>query len=453
MQTHVFPLSRFLLLQLAFVLLPLHSAVAGLPFAVNGQQLPTLAPMLENATPAVVHIATQGRTGGSSRHAEDPLFEYFFGERRQSHRRTRGLGSGVVLDAAKGYIVTNGHVVEDADNIKVTLKDGRSFEATVVGTDPDADVAVIKVDATGLTAIPFADSSHLRVGDFVIAIGNPFGLTQTATSGIISALGRSGLGIESYEDFIQTDASINPGNSGGALVNLKGELVGINTAILGPNGGNIGIGFAIPINMVKGISEQLIEFGEVRRGYLGVGIQDLTPELARAFNIRGKRGAVVAQVEHGSAADVAGIEPGDVVTSVNGISIDDASALRTRIGLLRIGTKVKMEVIRKGKTHVVTANIEAPVMQKVTRQGLGKRLDGAMLESVTIDGTAAVIIASVEPGSTADRAGLSEGDIILSVNRQRVSDVDDVVNAIKLSDKRLLLNVVRDGRGLFLLLQ
>lgn len=439
------------LLLLAFLLFPLQSALAALPFAVNDQPLPTLAPMLEVATPAVVHIATQGRS--AVRRSEDPVLEHFFGQRRPSTRRTRGLGSGVVFNAEKGYIVTNGHVVEDTDNIKVTLKDGRSFDATVVGTDPDADVAIIQIKASGLTAIPLADSSNLRVGDFVVAIGNPFGLSQTATSGIVSALGRHDLGIESYEDFIQTDASINPGNSGGALVNLRGELVGINTAILGPSGGNIGIGFAIPINMVKGISDQLIEFGEVRRGRLGIGIQDLTPELARAFNIQGKRGAVVAQVEQGSAADRAGIEPGDVVTRVNGVPVDDASALRTRVGLLRIGTEVEMEIIRKGETQIVKASLEAPVMQKVTRHGFGKSLEGAMLESVSIDGDAAVLVASIESGSTADRAGLSEGDIILSVNRQSVSDVEEVVEAIKLSDKSLLLNIIRDGRGLFLLLQ
>ena len=427
-------------------------AHSGLPGAVGGQALPTLAPMLEEATPAIVHIATQGRTSGRSRASSDP-FEQFFGRRPSKQQQTRGLGSGVIINAAKGFIATNAHVIEDADVITVTLKDGRSVEAQLIGADPEADIAVIRIEAGQLAEIPLANSDLLRVGDFVVAIGNPFGLKQTATSGIVSALGRTGLGIESYENFIQTDASINPGNSGGALVNLRGELVGINTAILGPNGGNIGIGFAIPVNMVTAITEQLIEHGEVRRGRLGVGIQDLTPELAAAFNLKRRGGAVVSQIEHGSPADIAGLEVGDVVTAVNGASVANASRLRNSVGMLRIGTKVTLDVLREGKALKITADVKEPERREVVGKQLSKRLDGATFEDAEIDNQQAVIVTSVEPGSPAERSSLAEGDLIISVNRRRVSSISEMKAAAEINDKALLLNIVRDGRGLFLLIQ
>ncbi len=329
-----------------------------LPLAVDGQPLPSLAPMLERVLPAVVHIATRGRpAAGAAR--RDPLFERFFGA-PPGDEVEEGLGSGVIIDARRGHVVTNAHVVEGAESIRVTLRDGRHFSARLLGSDPAADIAVLRIAPDHLTALPLADSSRLRVGDFVVAIGNPFGLEQTVTSGIVSALGRRGLGIESYEDFIQTDASINPGNSGGALVNLRGELVGINTAILGPNGASIGIGFAIPVNMARAIAEQLVQYGEVRRGRLGIGIQDLTPELAGAFHIRPTRGAVVAQVVPGSAAERAGLRVGDVIVRVNGRPVRDASQLRNEVGLLRVGSRVELEVMRDGKSLRLSTEVAPP---------------------------------------------------------------------------------------------
>ena len=309
-----------------FVLLTLGclSTQAALPLAVDGEALPSLAPMLERTTPAVVNIATRGQ---SKRRLElplpnDPLFRHFFDipgiERIQE---TSSLGSGVIIDAEQGYILTNNHVISDAYEVTVTLTDGRELFAEIIGRDPDTDVAVIKIPAQDLTAVTITDSSKIRVGDFVVAIGNPFGLGQTVTSGIVSALGRSGLGIESYEDFIQTDASINLGNSGGALVNLRGELVGINTAIFGSGNGNpgsIGIGFAIPINMAYGIMQQLIKHGEVKRGRFGARGQDLTAQLAQAFNISLSNGFIITQIESDSPAAKAGLQVGDVIVAANG---------------------------------------------------------------------------------------------------------------------------------------
>ncbi len=424
---------------------------ATIPAYVDGQPVPSLAPMLDKAKPAIVHIATTSRAAAA--HGMDPFFEHFFGTVPKRQDKNRGLGSGVIYDASKGYIITNAHVVEDADDITVTLSNGHSEKARLVGADPEADIAVLQIKAKGMQGITFADTSKLRVGDFVVAIGNPFGLKQTVTSGIVSALGRTGLGIESYENFIQTDASINPGNSGGALVNLKGEVVGINTAILGPNGSSIGIGFAIPANMAKSIADQLIEYGEVRRGRLGVGIQDLTPALARAFNITRQEGAVVSQVDDGSPADKAGIEVGDVIVAVNGDPIRGSSELRNYIGLLRIDSKIKLKLVRDGKPMQLTAVIEAPPSSNLQGNRLSDKLAGAYFQDVTIDGDPAIAVAAVERGSPADRAGLAEGDIIVSVNRQRVGNSSDMADAIALNDRALLMNIIRDGRGLFLLIQ
>src|SRR5690625_927487 len=283
---------------LALLMGPATLAASPLPAAVEGEELPTLAPMLERVQPTVVNIATSGRARVQENPLfQDPSFRRFFDLPQQPReRRTSSLGSGVIVDADNGYILTNHHVIQRADEITVTLNDGREIEATVVGSDPETDLAVIQVEADGLSAIEIADSEQVRVGDFVIAIGNPFGLGQTVTSGIVSALGRTGLIPEGYEDFIQTDASINPGNSGGPLVNLRGELVGINTAILSPAGGNVGIGFAIPTRMASNVMQQLIEHGEVRRGMLGVSVQDLTPELAEAFDITTTtRGVIITE--------------------------------------------------------------------------------------------------------------------------------------------------------------
>ncbi len=316
--------------------------------------------MLEQVMPAVVNISTKTRI----RYEEnpllrDPFFRHFFDiPSMPREREQQSLGSGVIVDADKGYIITNYHVIGKADQITVTLFDRRNFDASVVGSDPDTDIALIRIKAPGLIALSKGNSDSLRVGDLVVAIGNPFGLGQTVTSGIVSALGRSSLGIEGYEDFIQTDASINPGNSGGALVDTAGYLIGINTAIIGPSGGNIGIGFAIPINMATQIMDQIIQFGNIHRGQVGVQVQDLTPDLARSFDISIDKGAIIADVVHGSPAAKAGLSRGDVVTAVNGNPVDSAAKLRNVIGLARVGDTVTLNVLREGDERLVRVRIE-----------------------------------------------------------------------------------------------
>jgi serine protease Do/serine protease DegQ len=437
------------------------SAFAALPVAVGGAELPSLAPMLQRITPAVVNISTKGKTRVSSSLFNDPLFQRFFnlpGIERE--KETSSLGSGVIVDAENGYILTNNHVIEDAIEITVTLSDGRTARAEILGRDPETDIAVIKIRAVNLTNIRFADSSRLRVGDFVVAIGNPFGLGQTVTSGIVSALGRSGLGIESYEDFIQTDASINPGNSGGALVDLRGDLVGINTAILGGgNGhrGNIGIGFAIPINMARDVMSQLIEYGEVRRGRLGVQAQDLTPELAQAFDIELGYGAVVTRIEQGSPAQKAGLKVGDVIVQANGRAVRSSVDMYNLVGLMRIGQVVELDIIREGKAGLIQATIQK--MEVVTLDGgeIHFRLAGAGIgeikESDMLKGKVEYLEArSVEPGSVAWQTGLREGDIILSINRQRVTTFEQAYAAAQ-GSRSLLLNIQRGSQSMLLLVK
>ncbi len=438
------------------------AASAALPLMVDGDGRPTLAPMLKEVTPAVVNISTKSHVKMQQNPLfNDPFFRRFFNlpeMQPQQERQRQALGSGVIVDADEGYILTNNHVVENADEITVTLHDKRHFEARIVGRDPDADLAVIQVDAEELTELPMADSDTLQVGDFVVAIGNPFGLEQTVTSGIVSALGRSGLGIEGYENFIQTDASINPGNSGGALVDLNGELVGINTAILGPAGGNVGIGFAIPSNMARQIMVQLIEYGEVRRGQLGIMIQDVTPELADAMGIRRNSGAVIAQVVKGSAADRAGLKVGDVVVALNGKPIHSSAQLRNAVGLLRVGEKVKLSLIRNGREKVVRVRIAEPEKVSATAAGLSEQLSGAVLGAITDNHPLAgrvegVEVIDVERGSPAARAGLRKGDIIVTVNRQPVSSVEDVRRAAAKSKRGILLNIRRGNGALFLVIR
>jgi Do/DeqQ family serine protease len=430
---------------------------AALPVSADGQELPSLAPMIEKTRPAVVNIATRGSMDIQNQPLlNDPLFQRFFKgfENIPQRKEVKSLGSGVIIDADAGYIVTNYHVIEGADEIAVTLYDGTQLEAKIIGSDPEADVAILKVDHDNLTHIPFADSSKLRVGDFTVAIGNPFGLGQTVTSGIVSALGRTGLGIEGYEDFIQTDASINPGNSGGALVNLRGELIGINTAILASGGsGNVGIGFAIPINMVREIIDQLIEFGEVRRGMLGVIMQNLTPELAGAFGLELHQGVVISQVVDDSAASKAGLQAGDVVSEINGVPVKSASAMRNMVGLMRVGAKMDITVIRDGAQKQLTAYIQDEVEQAVTGDKLNPRLAGATIESHDENGSNYLVVADVARGSAAWNARIRKDDLILSVNRAPVKTLADLKKMVKMSDEQILFNVQRGQTALFILIQ
>jgi len=372
----------------------------------------------------------------------------------------QGAGSGAIIDN-EGYILTNYHVIQDSRRLEVTLADGSKWQGKLVGTDPDNDLAVIKIDAPShkLTVIPMGDSDHLLVGQKILAIGNPFGLGQTVTSGIISAMERSGLGIEGYENFLQTDASINPGNSGGALVNLRGELIGINTAIFSKSGGNIGIGFAIPINMAYDIMQQLIEHGEVKRGRLGAQAQDLTPQLAQAFNIPFRRGAVVAHVDKNSPADLAGLKPGDVIIELNGKAVKNADMLRNAMGLLRIGQSVQMKVLRDKKVLSLTATVAKPDMTEETVAGkkLHRHLAGTVLQNIQPDSKLygrieGVIISSVEPGTPAATTGLRRGDIITSANRKNIKNIKELQTAIN-SNKSLLINIRRGNGSLFLFLQ
>ncbi len=425
------------------------------PLSVEGQALPSLAPMLKKAMPAVVNISTKTKIEVAEHPLmRDPVFRRFFEiPNMPRHRETSSLGSGVIVDAKNGYIITNNHVIDKADQIQVTLSDSRQLTAKLLGSDPESDVAVIKVEPKNLTELPVADSSHLQVGDFVVAIGIPFGLGQTVTSGIVSALGRSGLGIEGYEDFIQTDASINPGNSGGALVNLNGELIGINTAILAPNGGNVGIGFAIPSNMVTNIKNTLVEHGSVKRGQLGIGIQDLNPELAQAFGLEQTQGAVITNVQPKSPAAKAGLEPGDIVLSINDKRIKSSQEIRNQIGLLPIGEEVKLEILRHGETETVSAEIGTPKIAQEDGQKIHQKLAGMLLGNTTSNDPAeGVKIEKIHTGSYAFQAGLRPGDIIVSVNRQPIASLDDMKRAIA-GGRELLLNIQRGDAAFFIMMR
>ncbi len=434
------------------------NAYAVLPVSAEGQAIPSLAPMIEKIRPAVVNIATRGSVDVENHpFLNDPLFKRFFKgfENLPQRKEVKSLGSGVIFDEHTGYIVTNFHVIDGADEISVTLFNGRQLEAKIIGSDSEADVAILKIDYDQkLTSIPFADSSKLRVGDFAVAIGNPFGLGQTVTSGIISALGRTGLGIEGYEDFIQTDASINPGNSGGALVNLRGELIGINTAILASGGtGNVGIGFAIPINMVREITSQLIEYGEVRRGMLGVIMQNLTPELGRAFGMDMHQGVVISQVVENSAASKAGLKAGDVVSEINGTPVKSASAMRNMVGLMRVGAKMDITVIRDGKEMKLTAYIEDEIEQSIAGEKINPKLAGAVIESHEDGANKYLVVSNVVRGSEAWNARLRKDDLILSVNRVPVKTLNDLKKMVNFNDEQILFNVQRGQTALFILIQ
>ena len=424
--------------------------------------VPSLAPMLENITPAVVNIYTISETQEKSNYIDDPFLRKFFnipGQQKLKKRNRSGLGSGVIIDNKKGYIITNNHVIAKAKDIKVRLHDGREFKASLVGADPASDIAVIKISPDNLKSLKFANSENLRVGDFVVAIGNPFGIGQTVTSGIVSALGRSGLGIEAYENFIQTDASINPGNSGGALVNLKGELVGINTAIIGSKGGSgsVGIGLAIPVNMALDVTQQLLKYGKVRRGYLGVSAQDLTSDLSKAFGIRTNRGAIITRVQEGSPAYVSGIRVGDVVVKINNQIIENASAMRNKIGLLKLNTVISMQINRKGEIFNKKVKILEKKLSKKSGVKINTRLDGMRFSEITKNmpeygKIAGIKITGIKKTSKAYSVGIRANDIILSINNIPVQKIKDLEIVSGENDSELIVHVQRGMRTAFILL-
>ncbi len=438
---------------IAVLALPLPAFSQALPSA-DERGIPTIAPLLQAVTPAVVNITVISENRGPAQFAPDPFFPPFFAP--QQPQRQVSAGSGVIVDAEKGYVLTNNHVVQGGDQVIVTLKDKRTFEAKVLGRDPATDLALLQIPAENLTAIPMGNSEELLVGDFVVAIGNPFGLGQTVTSGIISALGRSGINPEGYEDFIQTDASINPGNSGGALVTFDGKLVGINTAIIAPAGGNVGIGFAIPVNMARAVMSQLIDYGQVRRGLLGVMVQDLTPDIAEALGIDVSEGALIARVEPGSPAEAAGLQPGDVVVKLDDETISDAKDLRGHLGVMRPGSEFTMEVVRRDGRKTITAMVrEARKARQVARSRL---LSGAVLSPLErgmpgFGQVRGVAVNDVAPGSPAERFGLRKGDVITSVNRMRVQTVEELDRALAQADGTVAMTIWRHGTTVFLMIR
>lgn len=425
----------------------------------SGQTVPTLAPMLKNVLPSVVNISTQG-TVSMRQHPmmNDPFLRRFAPDMPQE-RQTQGIGSGVIVDAKNGYILTNHHVIANADTIFVTLHNKQKLKAKLIGTDAETDIAVLQVKDRDLTSIPLGDSDKLQVGDFAVAIGNPFGLSHTVTSGMISALGRNNLGIEGYENFIQTDASINPGNSGGALIDLRGRLIGINSAILAPSGGNVGIGFSIPINMAQKVMDQLLEHGSIKRGLLGVQIQDLNSDLADAMDLKGIQGALVSRVSPKSAAEKAGIKAGDVIVAVNGKKITGASSLRTNIGLKRVGEKVSIEFYRDKQRKTVSAKIggstpghltasatQLPLLKGATVKALSKKQP---YQGVT----KGLLITDIQLNSPAAKVGLMEGDIILAVNKKKLATIADLNKATALSRGQLLIHLQRGQNFLYLVIK
>lgn len=425
--------------------------------------IPTIAPLIDAVDDAVVNIAVVSeRPAQMSPLFRDPFFQPFLPPLDQlPPQRQMSAGSGVIIDAGEGFILTNNHVIENGDEIRVILRDNRTFEADLIGRDPSTDIAVLRIAAGELTEVPLGNSENLLVGDFVVAIGNPFGLGQTVTSGIISALGRSGINPEGYEDFIQTDASINPGNSGGALITLDGNLVGINTAIIAPNGGgNVGIGFAVPINMALAVMDQLVEFGEVQRGRLGVIIQDLTPDLAEAFDVEAETGVIVNSVEPGMPADDVGLAAGDVIVAVNGKTVEGSADLRQKIGLRRPGDEIEITYVRDGERRMVeVALADAGGLRKTKRESGGSDalagvhlsiLDGSHPAWGEVEG---VVASEIAPGSRAARAGLEVGDVITAVNRRSVETIREIDRALKEAPGAVALTIWRDGRTMLIVLR
>ncbi|MEN5016693.1 serine endoprotease DegP [Erwinia sp. Eh17-17] len=471
-----------LALSLGLALNPLAASAAETASSSSTQPLPSLAPMLETVMPSVVSINVEGSTtvrtprmpqqfqqffGGNSPFCQDgspfqgsPMCQEGGpegngnGGAESQQQKFRALGSGVVIDAAKGYVVTNNHVVDNATKIQVQLSDGRKYDAKVIGKDPRSDIALIQLkDAKNLTAIKMADSDNLRVGDYTVAIGNPYGLGETVTSGIVSALGRSGLNVENYENFIQTDAAINRGNSGGALVNLNGELIGINTAILAPDGGNIGIGFAIPSNMVKNLTSQMVEFGQVKRGELGIMGTELNSELAKAMKVDAQRGAFVSQVLPKSSAAQAGIKAGDVIVSINNKPISSFAALRAEVGSLPVGTKMELGLIRDGKPMKVNLALQQSTAAKVDSGTIYNGIEGADFSNYDAKGVKGVKVDSVKPGSAAARIGLKKDDVILGVNQQAIANLGELRKILDTKPSVLALNIQRGDASIYLLMQ
>ena len=441
-------MTRLLKILLLVPCLLLAAERAGAQAQLSGQ-MPSLAPMLLQVTPAVVNISVLQRDPSENNPLlRDPFFRRFFNIPDSQSQPQQSAGSGVIIDAARGLVITNNHVIRDAQQIIVTLKDRRHLKATLVGTDPGTDIALLRVPPGNLTAIRQGDSDQLSVGDYVVAIGNPFGIGQTVTSGIVSALGRSGLGLEGYEDFIQTDASINPGNSGGALVNLRGELIGINTAILGPTGGNVGIGFAVPIVMARTVVDQLMRFGEVRRGKLGVSTEDLTPDSAKQLGITQTEGAVVVAVERGAPADKAGLRVKDVVTAAGGRPVRSSGDFRNRIGLTPVGEEIDITVLREGRTQRLRARIAEPFAATNIPGEAVPQLAGARVASIEpgmpmygqVEGA---IVTAMDPNSPAYRNGLRPGDIIYGVNQRRVRTANELVVLLRQAQTPLRLSLLR----------
>ena len=420
----------------------------------------TVAPVIEAAAPAVVNVAVRTRMPEASNPLlNDPFFRRFFGVPDQiPSRRVLSAGSGVIVDAENGYVLTNHHVIDRAEQISIKLKDGRQLKAKIVGSDAATDIGLVQIEAKSLTALSFGDSKKLKVGDFVIAIGNPFGLGQTVTSGIVSALGRSGIRRDKFEDFIQTDAAINPGNSGGALIDTRGKLVGINTSIVAPGGGNVGIGFAVPANMARSVMEQLIRHGEVRRGRIGVFIQSITPEIAQALDLSAPQGALVSQVEKGSPAETAGLQPGDAIIEVDGQPIDNSNELRNAVGLRERGSTLELAIIRKGVRKTIKVRIGAKLTSGSTDTYLASQLRGAKISEIPSNhpkkaNIHGVYVKEVIVGSPAWQDGLRTSDIILAIDHEAVGSLGEFKRAVEAVDDVFTLNVLRENTEIFIVVQ
>lgn len=438
-------------------------SVAETPTEISaGQVMPSLAPMLEKVLPSVVSISVEGKQKSNAAQMDDDIpeeFKFFFGpdmfDRDRAPRNFKGLGSGAIINAEKGYVLTNNHVIKDADKITVQLHDGREFKAKVIGADEMSDVALIQVEKPkNLTALKLADSDKLRVGDFTVAIGNPFGLGQTVTSGIVSALGRS-MGSDSgtYENYIQTDAAVNRGNSGGPLINLNGELIGINTAILSPSGGNAGIAFAIPSNMANNLVQQILEFGEVRRGMLGIKGGELNADLAQAFDIEAKKGAFISEVMPGSAADKAGLKAGDVITAINGQAISSFAEMRAKIATSGAGKEIDLTYLRDGKSNNTKVTLQSDDQTQTRANGLLPALDGAELNNYDEKGMKGVAITKIKPNSLAEQRGLKSGDVIIGINRQKVENLGQLRKILESKPSAIALNIIRGDSNFYLLVQ